>query len=195
MAISEIVVNVCDMGTKVASCLILGILHNFSQCKNLEIGKTYHVVKVSWHKAASPLQPCTDRSIIFTRWRRCAWTLDPRTFALEWHLNRFSRFCRGGTKNPTVLYLLVGWTPPQVSLLVEGICPRIIHGSLGPHDFTSQTHLERLTIFTGLSSREKQTNPDHTIPLCSLKSTLITFLSVMRNLFTTKLKLNFKLFN
>jgi len=49
------------------------------------------VVEGIRHKAASP--PCTDHSIVFPKWRRCAAPVRGSP-GLKRHLNRFFRFCR-----------------------------------------------------------------------------------------------------
>ena len=59
------------------------------------------MVKVIWHKTASP--PRTDRSLVLARWRQCAPTLvysslGPHEFASKTEFRSVHPFLRGSTK-------------------------------------------------------------------------------------------------
>lgn len=105
-------------------CTALNFRQNFQQ-----------VVRVIWHKVASPLY--TDRSVAFASWRQCAppslicGSLGPRECASKRYPHLFIRFCRTqvGVSNThtlthrhtqtTLLRLYVGMRPTRESCLID----------------------------------------------------------------------------
>jgi len=89
------------------------------------------VVKVTWHKAASPTQ--TDGSVVFARWRQWAHpSPQPKR-----HLDRFSRFC-------TDVPILYNGTPlsPQTCPFPSGSGPSLIHDFLAHPSPQPKRHLD-----------------------------------------------------
>jgi len=100
------------------------------------------VVKVIWHKAASP--PHMDGLIACARWCQCTPHL---THACLWahprpqpkrHLYRFSRFCAAHGTVP-IFYNEPPLFSLEIATLQGDLLFHLIHGSFTPSELTTQT--------------------------------------------------------
>ena len=110
------------------------------------------MVKVIWHKTAS--QPQTDGSIVFARWRQCAFPCGHISTTWRICLNLcFLRPTRVHNSNGKSIFLPFlhssrqkvpmlynGWSFPKKLLLLMGdLDPHLIHDSFGQSELTIQT--------------------------------------------------------
>ena len=150
----------CDVRTaqklSVSQHMLEGLqLFNYSVVVMVVIQYIKQVVRVIWHKTALLSQ--ADGSVVFARWRQCAfpcghigttWRIRLNLCFLwpTWVCNpNGSRSCTAlGRKS---LYLRWALIPPKLPLAMGDLDPHLRHGSLAHRSPRPKRHLDRFSHF------------------------------------------------
>ena len=130
------------------------------------------VIKIIWHKTAMP--PQTDGSIVFARWRQCAFPCGH--IGATWRIRLNLCFLRSNRVHNSVhpffhssrrqsTYLQWVLLPPKLPFAMGDLHPYLIHGSLDSHPSPQpRRHLDRFSHFAGLTTvTDRQTDRQTTI--------------------------------
>jgi len=100
-----------------------------------------------------------DGLMVFDRWRQCA----PHLIVFRWthwspnpkrYLDRFSRFC---TAHITAsLYFTMGRRPLKIAPVHRGVGPHLMHDSLGPPKYSTQTVSRSVQPFLQAHHRDRR---------------------------------------
>ena len=161
------------------------------------------VVKVFWHKAASP--PQTDSSVVFDRWRQCSLPL--AHIGATWRI-RLNLCFRGPTQFHSPNGKLIG---SAVFAQITAECPYILqwilfprkiapsHGGSGPPSWANSSsqpkrHLDRFSRFCWAHCCNRQTDRPHdadrsnSLYVCARCTTLLAISAVRMLPFRTDLQ-------
>jgi len=124
------------------------------------------VVKVIWHKAASP--PLTNGSVVFARWRQCAPPSSTPQLASApcRHCALLSRFAFIYSRKYPDKSWVGPFRPQNCSFTRGDLGPHLIHDSLLPLESTSRTESRSVQPFCRTHSRDRQSDrqTDHAAP-------------------------------